>query len=145
MYHPTLSSFRLGFALIGLSLLAGCTGGGMTSLSGKLVLPKDMKPSQNETVSIGFTPTDESATSAAAVYDRTDRSFVVKNIKPGKYTITVSILPYMGEKDTAKRKVAYDKLNKAYDPKSSKLTYDVTTEPNQSITVDVDKGTVTKS
>jgi hypothetical protein len=114
------------------------------SLSGKLVLPASVKLDATDTVNIVFIPEGENGVSASGAWNAADRTFTVKDAVPGKYKITVRGTPYMGEKGADKRMTVFDSINKANDAANTKLRYEITAEPQQSLTVDVDKGTVTK-
>ena len=65
-------------------------------------------------------------------------------LPPGKYKITVEAAPYSSGPDADQRRAVWNAMNKLYNTTNSKLDYEVTTDPTQTITIDLVKGTVTK-
>jgi hypothetical protein len=51
----------------------------------------------------------------------------------------------MEAKAPDKRKDPFKELNKKFDEKNSKMTCEITAEPNQTVTIDMAKGTVSVS
>jgi len=141
MHHPNLARSLLVPVGIGMLFVAGCSER-TVNLSGKLVLPAKLKISEKDSVTVAFTPEGTAGKAGVGVFSNSEQAFTVKDISPGKYKLTVSITPYPDEK---KRAPLLEPINVKYDAKSSPLKYEVTAEPNQSITVDLDKGTVSKS
>lgn len=131
-------------AVMGLVLVAGC-GARTVSVSGTLLVPSNVKVESKDSVNISFVPEGEGK-AASGVLDETDKTkFVAKDIVPGKYKVVVMISPYMGEKDSAKRQGAFLNLNKRFSREETPLKYEVTADPQQSITVNLDTLGVTKS
>ncbi len=132
-------------AVVGLALLclAGCTSRSIT-VKGKLILPGKTKLGTNDTVNIVFMPEGEGKKASAGIFNAADSTFVAKDVTPGKNRIEVKLTPYMGDPSETKRETAYEALNSKFGGGTSPLQYDVTNDPEQNITVDLDKGTVTK-
>ncbi len=134
-----------------LLFLAGCSSGPKTvKLTGTVVLPPGLTLGKDDGGQITFVPETEGLPAAAAVFKADNLSFTPntaeKNgIVPGKYKIAVSIEIYPGTKGSEQRRQWLDaQYNKNFDQNNTKLTYEVTNEPEQSITIDLGKGTVTK-
>jgi hypothetical protein len=136
--------FFLPLAGLFLLLLAGCAQR-TANINGKLVLPQGMKLSQQDSVSIVFTPEDANNKTKAAIFSQPgDDTFAVKDLGPGKYKVSVSITAYMGDPDAAKRNTIFEQLNTKFGPGTPVLKYEVTNEPQQNITINVsDAGTIT--
>ncbi len=136
---------RAPLALLGMAVLtlAGCSAQGVT-VSGKVVFPPATKLVDTDTAQIAFMPDAKAAGKAVAAKIATDGSFACKDLPPGKYKLVVSLLPYPGSPDHAKRKAQFDRLDRAYDEQHSKLTDEVASG-SQQITVDLVSGTVTKN
>ena len=130
--------------------LSGCGGKKPVTVKGKLVLPSTMKLAETDIVQISFVPQEEKGLAGSAKPSLTDLSFVVKDtngkgVVPGKYKVTVKFDAYAGMKDGQKRADAMKPINDSYGLLKSKLTYEVTLDEEQNITVDLIKGTVTKN
>jgi hypothetical protein len=131
--------------LFALVFAAGCSERTAT-VTGKLVLPASAKLIDSDSVTVSFLPLTADKKAPITIYTPGDKSFTAKEVQPGKYKVSVTVSPYPGEKDTPKRTPLFDNINKTYQGTSSKLEYEVTADPaQQAITVDLDKGTVTKS
>jgi hypothetical protein len=133
---------------LGLLVLTGCGGKGVPA-QGTLVLPPALKLQDTDTVEIKFVPENPGGKDATGKFSVADNSFVAtsnggKGVEPGHYKIAVHILPYPGNPDSATRAALLATLNNAYDLSHTRLTCDVTTDPSQSFTIDLARGTVTK-
>jgi hypothetical protein len=134
-------------ALVGVCALfgTGCGGGpaqtGVT-VTGKIIFPHDVKIEDQDGIQISFVK--DQGTGAAGAQVGKEKTFSATNVPPGTYKITVQFQPYAGMPDNEKRAPAIKSLNDKYGTTKSKLNCEVTTQPEQSITVDLDKGTVTK-
>jgi hypothetical protein len=130
--------------------LVGCSGNKGVNVQGKLILPQNVTPGEKGVVRITFVPEDSNGKAAVGKYSAKDGSFVAnmtpgKGIRPGKYKIAVHVTPYNRE-EANEQAAALRQLNNAYaDATGSKLSYEVTREPTQSITIDLTAGTVTKN
>jgi hypothetical protein len=134
---------------VGLLLLTGCGPGKGTPVSGKLILPPGVKTESNDSIEVVFSPEDAKMRGATAKVNSSDLTFTVdsaetKGVLPGKYKVTVKITPYMGQQGSDKRAMALEPMNKNFDLKNSKLTYEVTAGTEHKITIDLTKGTITK-
>jgi hypothetical protein len=145
MLSSSARIMRLLPAVFVLALGSGCSEKSST-ISGKLVLPSGVKLEQQDSVTVGFLPDPaaEGKTGATAAVNIADSTFTAKDLKPGKYKLTVNITPYPGDPNTAKRAKAVESLNEKHNAGSTKLRYDVTNESQQSITVDLTKDSVSK-
>jgi hypothetical protein len=138
MHHPNLVRSLLVPVGIGLLFVAGCSEQ-TVNLSGKLVLPSKIKLVESDAVTLAFAPEGTAGKAAIGLVSNGDQTFTVKDITPGKYKITFGVTPYPDQK---KRIPLVEPLNTKFDMKASPLKYEVTAEPNQSITIDLEKGTV---
>jgi hypothetical protein len=141
-----ISGLTLGACLL---LLPGCGGGGQV-VSGKVVFPPNLTLKPDDTISIVFEPENSSGKAGTGHVSPDDKAFTANGpngggIPPGKYTVTVLITPYMGHPDYNKRAKMVEEFNKKYGSAPSRLTYEVTSDSSQSVTVDLAKGTVTKN
>lgn len=123
--------------------LAGCGAGGGT-IKGTLVLPPNVKLEESDNVQVAFNPESGKDSPPPAIFTLSTMSFESKRVLPGTYKVSVMLQPYQGSPDAAKRKPLLDSLNDKYGPGNTKLTYQATNEGQQSVTIDLVKGTVTK-
>jgi hypothetical protein len=145
--HQTRRLLSVLALALGLLALAGCGQHGAT-VKGTVVLPPQVKLEENDSLIVILVPEGENSVASPSPV-KPDLSFVSmgptgKGVPPGKYKITVSLTPYMGSPEAEKRKPSLDPINKQYDSAHTKLSYEVTSDPQQSITIDLAKGTVTK-
>jgi hypothetical protein len=132
--------------------LAGCGKKGVI-VKGKVIYPENLTVTSDQYVTVGFTPQDKNVLASTAVYNSDDNTFEAKGLDgkgliPGKYTVTISVVqapkPSGGAvgKDAMLREMQYKDLTKKYDPGVSPLSFEVTPS-TQSITIDLNAGTVT--
>ena len=142
----------LASASLSLVLLAaaGC-GPNRAAITGTLVLPPNVQLNDSDSVEILFHPAEAGAMPATAKVNNADRTFTVKtadgyNVPPGKYKVTVRIVPYSAA-SADPRKVAFDNaVNNVYGTEAAtKLEYEVTGDAKQAITIDLAQGKITKS
>ncbi len=134
-------------------LSTGCGGPGKgIPVSGKLVLPKNLKLQKDDSVSIMFVPDGGDVTrSASGKFNADDLTFVADTsettgVLPGKYKITITITPYQGTPGSEARvRQINDGINKQFDETMTKLSYEVTSGGPNNITIDLEKKTVTKN
>ena len=125
--------------------IAGCGNPKSPTIKGTAVFPANITFQGNDSVMINFSPADPANTAGFSAIAE-DKSFSVKSASgkamlPGKYMIGVSVTPY----DQKNRTAVIDDFNKVFgNPQTSGLTYELTAEDTQSITVDLVKKTVTK-
>jgi hypothetical protein len=129
-----------------LLLVTGCSGGkAKTPLSGKLVLPNNAQLAESDTVQMVFVPEEKTEPSALAVVSNADLSFKTTQTAPGKYKIAVKIEPYPGDQKSGARAKQFEALNAKYDQAKTPLKYEVTSASGQTLTVDLNAGSVTGS
>jgi len=138
---------RLALLAVCLLALAGCGAKG-TPVKGKLVLPSGVTLLPDDSVTVLFSSETEKGTSAPSMFNASDGTFVCngpegKGLVPGKYKIAVTILPYAGM-DNDKRKAVLEPYNEAYRLDKTSLTYEVTKDADQSITIDLAQAKVSK-
>jgi hypothetical protein len=121
----------------------GCGGGAQQKkLTGKVILPTNIKVVENDGINLTFAP-DPKGTTVVAEVSPKDLTFSTQ-IPPGKYKVAVEITPYPGEKDSEKRATAFEKFNEKYGSSVSPLSYEVTADASQNITVDLAQNRVAK-
>jgi hypothetical protein len=130
-------------ACLALLLVTGCSERTVT-VDGKVVLPPAIKLAKDDAVSITFLPEAPGKKAVTANFSTTDSTFVANGLTTGKHKITAKFDPYPGLPDSAKRLAAFEGINKKFDQTNSPLNYEVSNEAKQSITIEFDKGTVTK-
>jgi hypothetical protein len=148
MLSPQRSCWRLllpaATGLFLILLVGGCGKKNPVTVSGKLVLPPTIKLADTDSVQINFTPVDAGDDQpAGATFNKPDMSFVCKNITPGKYKVSVLLSVYKGTPDSEKRDYEYKVFNKSHTEKMN-LTFDVTSDAEQKITIDLANGKVQK-
>jgi len=137
-------------AVVCLLASSGCGGKKTVNVTGKLVLPNNVKLEKTDAVQITFVPEDPKNLAGIAKLTPPDLAFVVKNstgkgVSTGKYKIAVKITPYAGMPESEKRALSFEPINKFFAVSKSKLSYEVTQDAEQAVTVDLIKGTVTKN
>lgn len=138
--HPLIAVL---FATLLAVIALGCGGGAQQKkLTGKVILPTNVKIVENDAINLTFAP-DSKGTTVVAEVSSKDLTFSTQ-IPPGKYRVAVQITPYPGEKDSEKRATAFEKFNDTYNSNNTKLNYEVTADSNQSITVDLAQNRVAK-
>jgi uncharacterized lipoprotein YehR (DUF1307 family) len=144
MLKTCLLRSPLAFACVCLVALAGCGGTKPIQLTGKIVPPANVKLEETDTINLQFVPVDKTGKSAATTFTYKDQTFTCKDIVPGKYKIAVQFVPYQGSKDSEARTAGFKKTNKNLNSENTKLTYEVTGDAQQAITLDLTSDTVTK-
>jgi hypothetical protein len=144
------TGFRLWLLVAALICLVGpvgCGGKKGSTVNGKLVLPPNLQVDKTDTGDVRLIPEtrDKSGKGGAtANFNGSDLTFTLKDVAPGKYKVGVTLTPYPG-KENKERDATFKKINHQYDVEGgSKLTYEVTSDSEQSITIDLVAGTVTK-
>jgi hypothetical protein len=139
----TLSRFALASALLGTAL--GCGGGSApVTVSGKIVLLPNTKYAETDVVVLTFVPTAADGKGGGAADVSKDLSFTAR-VVPGNYKIAFSIAPYAGSKDEEKRAEAFSKRYEGLSAAKTTITYEVTSDSNQNITVDLAQGKATRN
>ena len=148
MRSRSLPLFAVG--LLAAVALVGCGGSKGQTLQVTVVPPSTMKLEDTDEIAVAFVPADGSGQSAAGGGNFKSQPFAVTRtapgttgVVPGKYKITVKITAYagMGKADRAQK---LEDFSKAYNADASKLVYEVTADPNQSIAINLENSTVTK-
>jgi hypothetical protein len=147
MSQPPRSPSRLfAYLVVAVSLLplAGCSRG--STVSGTVEFPTGLKPADNEALEIAFAPvTKGQQKGGLAQFSSSDDTFECRELAPGKYKITVKLSIITPPKEDPKKRIAeITQFNKRFDQSNSTLLYDVTSDSSQSITLDLNKGKVTK-
>ena len=104
----------------------------------------------NGSVSVTLIPEDKAGSEAIATMTSKDTTAVFRRadaegVLPGKYKVVVRFKAYAGSPEAAKAAASYKQLNKNYEHETTKLTCEVTSEPSQHITIDLNAGKVTKN
>jgi hypothetical protein len=145
------SSFRLVGLLCCFALtlsLAGCGSVPRGKVKGKVVLPQGVKLEKDDSLQVIFVTEGPSPESAAGKVDPSDLTFHVeggegKGVPAGKVKVSVTCTPYAGNPGSQERKIKLDKLFDPFVASKTPLSVELTTG-EQTITVDLDKKTVTK-
>src|SRR5439155_23373531 len=123
----------------------GCSGKKGIVVKGKVVLPAGVQLDKNDSVSVRIVPESKDKSGkggASAGVNVSDLTFTLKDVAPGKYKAGATFSTYGS---TKQHEAEFKKLNEKYDPEgSSPLTYEVTSDSEQSITIDLAAGKVTK-
>jgi hypothetical protein len=138
---------RLRLALFALlaGALAGC--GSKSSgveVKGKVVVPKQVKLADTDSIIVTFLPEgDPKASGATATVNPKDMTFST-TVRPGKYKVAVTFQPYPGEKDSAKRAKELEPKVGAYTTESTPLRAEISSESPQTMTIDLAAGSISK-
>jgi hypothetical protein len=117
----------------------------MAQVSGTVVFPSKVNLQESDLVQINFVSDVKEVKGRTALFSKENKSFVCKQLTPGaKYKITV-VMGCVPGPESAKRAKELEPINKMYDASSSKLSYQLTDDSQQSIALDLEKGTVTKN
>jgi len=130
-------------AVCGLALLtlSGCTSAKTVTVDGKVVLPPKVKLAETDSITITFAREDDpSAGGGSATASPPGLTFETA-IHPGKYKVSVRVQAYAGMKDSQKRERELTQQMAS----APTMSYEVTGDAKQSITIDLVKGTVTKN
>jgi hypothetical protein len=144
MQKIALTRWLLVAALVCLAGPVGCGKKGST-VTGKIVLPADIKLDKTDSGNVRFVPTERAlkGKGGGGSLKIDDQSFEAKDLAPGEYKIEVTLQAYPGQ-ENKKRAEVYEAFNKKFDGENTKLKYTVTSDPQQSITIDTVKETVSK-
>jgi hypothetical protein len=136
----------LASTLVCLTGIAGCGSKKGSVVNGKVVLPAGAHLDKDDSGTITFVPekADKSGKGGGAgPINPSDLTFFARDIAPGKYKIKVNLSAYPG-KENEKRAKVLEGINQHFDDANTKLTYEVTADAQQSITIDLAHGTVSK-
>lgn len=148
-----LQTRRLLFMVAALSMagLCGCGSGKKgVELQAKLLLPGNIRLGEQASSTITFVPEDSKSESASGKYKTKDQPFPIdtsqgKGILPGKYKVTVQLNPYPGSEEAKTQANAVKSVNGRYNLEKTPLSYEVTNDSKQAITIDLNKGTIQKN
>jgi len=140
------------FVLLAIGLLSslGCGAPKGTAVTGKVIVPSQLKFGEGDQVEVTFVPEDSKKPGASGVAKPPDFTFTAATpqtvgVLPGKYKIAVRIAPYLGAPGSEGRTAAFEKVNENFNVIRTKLTYEVTAGAPHDLTIDLTKGTVTKN
>lgn len=136
----------------------GCGGskGSSIQFTGTIILPDKLKLIETDDVKLKFLPEDESGgVPATAKVSSGDLTFTLKgqDLKggplPGKYKVVVQITPYVkteagDDSEKRLRDELLKKLNKNYGARDTTMKYEITSDPTQSVSIDLRRGVITK-
>jgi len=143
MPRPRPRPFLLTLTLLTLITLVGC-GAKPIPVKGKVVLPQNVTLAQDDSAELRFVNEDPKGKSAATTLSNSDASFAA-NVIPGKYKIVLRITPYPGKPTSKQREQGLEPVNNAFSEKNSKVIGDVSDKSDQSVTIDLVKGTVSSN
>ena len=130
--------------VLGLCALAGCGGSAKpVTVTGTVKVPANIKLVDTDSINVVFLPAEAGAANASANCNAKDGSFTA-SVPPGKYKITISIVPYAGMPDSQKRHREMENFLQKFDEHTTPLNVEIGTESTQTITIDMEKKTVTK-
>jgi len=134
--------------LIGLTTLTiiGCGGPPAASAVKVTVVSSKVKLEDTDSINVSFEP-DGSGATAAASGSAKDQPLMAKGsnstgVMPGKYKLAVKISPYQGQ--APERVRAMGEFSQQFAVATTPLKCEITAEPEQAITIDLDAKTVTK-
>lgn len=138
-----LSMFSL--LAVAIAFASGCGGSAPKTVSGKVVLLPNVKFADTDTLSISFAPEKEGTPGYASTeVSVKDGSFSLK-LQPGKYKVGFSVTPYPGTPDSERRAEFMTQKFEPFGVTKSSMTYEVTSDASQTITVDLAQGRVAKN
>jgi len=137
------------FALCAVPVFAIALGCGSSvktiEVKGKIVLPSSVKLTETDDVRVDFLPEAAATANSGGTASATgpDLNFTIK-APPGKYKVSVNVKGYPGEKNSEKREREINNVIGTFQSGSSSLRYEVTADENQTITIDLAKGAISK-
>jgi len=136
---------RLALATLLLTTALGCGGGSApVTVKGKIVLLPNTKYAETDTIVLTFVPTAADGKGGSTADVAKDLSYTAR-ILPGNYKIAFSITPYVGSKDDEKRAETFAKKYEGFSPAKTPITYEVTSDSTQSVTVDLAQGRASRN
>jgi hypothetical protein len=135
--------------LLGVIALTGCGDGVSRSAVKVTVTTSKAKLDDTDSITVVFVAEGSGGENALANGNPNKQPLTAKpqagegtGVKPGKYKLTVQLTPYAGM-GTPEHHQQLQQISSQYDPTNSKLTYEVVAGKEQTITIDLDAGTVT--
>ncbi len=144
-----MRAFRLSYLflaplVLGLCALTGCGGSSKpVTVTGVIKLPTTIKLVDTDSINLVFVPVEPGGATASANCNAKDGSFTA-SVPPGKYKITLNIVPYAGMPDSEKRHREMENFLQKFNENTTPLNVEIGTEATQTITIDMEKKTVTK-
>jgi len=132
------------------TLLTGCGDGVSRSTVKVTVNSTKVKLEDTDAIAVVFTPDGSGETALASGEARKQpltanpSAKEAKGVTPGKYKLTVQVTPYAGMAQPA-HEAAVKELSSRFDANNSKLTCEVASGKEQTLTIDLDAGTVTSN
>lgn len=130
------------------TLFCGCGGAPAGSTVKVTVTSSKIKLDDTDSLEVIFTP-EGTGTPATAIGNAKDQPLTaargeMSGVLPGKYQLGVRVTPYAGMAPPD-RVQSIERLNEVLAGSAASRTYEVTADKEQSITIDLDSNTVTKS
>ena len=142
MLKPGFRAWLLVATLVCLVSSVGCGSKKGTPLTGKVLLPDKVKLDTNDTATVRFVSDQKGGPGAVGKVNPSDLTFTVE-VPPGSYKVGAEFVPYPGGKANDAHHKALKNLSERFDAENSKMTYTVTSDSNQTITVNLKEGKVT--
>jgi predicted small lipoprotein YifL len=137
------------FCLVALLSMAGCGPKGSV-INGKVVLPSGLKMADSDHLEVVLAPVDAAATGGgSAKVDPNNLTFKIaggenKGVPAGNYKVSVNFQPYSKDTESLTRKKKFDEALAPFSAAKTQLTVQIAGTGEESITVDLEKKTVTK-
>jgi len=122
-------------------MLSGCTSAKTVTVTGKVVLPPKVKVAETDSITVTFVREDDPSASGGSAAASPPGLTFETNMRPGKYKVSVRVQAYAGMKDSQNRERELAQQMAS----APTLSYEVTGDARQSITIGLVKGTVTKN
>jgi hypothetical protein len=147
MFLPQTLRFFSCCVLLSTSLvMLGCGGPKPVNLEVKVVFPSSIKVEEKDSIQVRFIGEgDLQGKGGAGLASPSSLSFTSKELLPGKYKVSVQLSPYAGIPGSDKRSRALEPFNESFGEKKTPLSVDIGPEPEQKITVDLAKKSVSKN
>lgn len=108
-----------------------------------LKFPSNMKLAKDDNIEVQFTNVDDPQSGFVASGPFSEMPFTANAIA-GSFKVQLKIEPYPGSEGSEKRVLNYEMLNRSFDSVETPLKIDLTEGPNQTITIDIGKKTISK-
>jgi hypothetical protein len=134
------------FFLITACFLTGCGGAKPVKLEVKVEFPSSIKVDEKDSIQVRFVGQgDAQGKSGAGLASPSTMSFTSNELLPGKYKVVVNLSPYPGTPGADKRSRALEPFNDSFSDQKTPLSVDIGPEPEQKITIDLAKKSVSKN
>jgi hypothetical protein len=136
---------RLALAALLFTTALGCGGGSApVTVNGKIVLLPNTKYAETDTLVLTFVSTAADGKGGGTADVAKDLSFTAR-VQPGNYKVAFSITPYTGAKDDERRAETFAKKYEAFSATKTPITYEVSSDSTQSVTIDLAQGKATRN